>query len=763
MNVLERTLRTAGLGDPALLSAAARMAPDGLFSPQRRAFAESGLLRGESTLVVAPTGSGKSLLADAAALLALGRKQIVLQLVPSRALLRERAGYLSGILGPAGLRVLAATRDDREADEEIRGGRVDVIVAAYEKARSLSLSCPGLFASLGLVVADELQLLHDAERGPAAELLLQVCRRRAPGLQLVALTADPRGMNPIAARLGLARWETAERVVPLRIGVVHPGTGACRWQDEETEEDFPADLPGMVARLQPPVLVFVPSRCQASELAHALAESLPAVPDAAGPCTHGPLDELLAKGVGLHTTDLTRCQRQRVEGALRAGELRACVATTTLGDGLNLPVRSVVVIPPVGFQWKANLGSLIGRTGRPGTGAGTALIVSPDAQVLDHQAGSDKHACLSDGAAMERVAFALAALPDLGPAALEELAAPEGGLEGVLAKGVQHGMWELGADRWPRLTAGGELLAQGGTTAVVLAGWRCLLRRFEGDFDCAAGLFAALGTNPACHVVPLGAGERDAGGWLEQLRDRLRADPSPLSLYLRQAVAAEGRVSRLTHLAAKGTLLALAAWEGTPPERLSEEFAVAPGVAEEFVETARFQLGQFTRLAHAMGRRVALPPPAAEAAAAVAEDPPARHVPIPAIVVAAPPAVRLVIRHGTTGLVSWDGREAALTKLQFRMLDLLARHAGEGLPYERVERYVWQGGVVERQQVFFHRRRIEERLGTEGLIETHATWGLRLLLEPGEVRIEGVAEGEAALLREAAAVIPINLIAREVG
>jgi DNA-binding winged helix-turn-helix (wHTH) protein len=104
-------------------------------------------------------------------------------------------------------------------------------------------------------------------------------------------------------------------------------------------------------------------------------------------------------------------------------------------------------------------------------------------------------------------------------------------------------------------------------------------------------------------------------------------------------------------------------------------------------------------------------------------------------------APTLEIRRGSAGLVRFCGEDVRLTPRQFRLLDLLARAGADGVPYERLERWVWPDAVVERQQIGFHKRRLEDRLlAVEGavgpLIETVSCWGLRLLIPKERVLFE---------------------------
>src|SRR5690606_31106884 len=105
----------------------------------------------------------------------------------------------------------------------------------------------------------------------------------------------------------------------------------------------------------------------------------------------------------------------------------------------------------------------------------------------------------------------------------------------------------------------------------------------------------------------------------------------------------------------------------------------------------------------------------------------------------APPELRLLAP--ATGVIRFGGQCVRLTRLQFRLLEILARAPEEGVAYERIARHGWPDAGVGRQQVGFHRRRLEERLLEAApcpgpLFETMASWGLRILLPAECIRLE---------------------------
>ncbi|MCC7495896.1 MAG: DEAD/DEAH box helicase, partial [Fimbriimonadaceae bacterium] len=84
-----------------------------------------------------------------------------------------------------------------------------------------------------------------------------------------------------------------------------------------------------------------------------------------------PLDTLLGKGVAFHYGPLPADVRGALEDALRAGSLRCLVSTTTLAEGVNLAVRTVVVASTGwwgigGFHETVTGATLLNAIGRAG-------------------------------------------------------------------------------------------------------------------------------------------------------------------------------------------------------------------------------------------------------------------------------------------------------------------------------------------------------------------------------------------------------------
>ncbi len=361
-----------------------------LFPPQAAALGP--LSAGENLVLACPTASGKSLVAYLALLRAVRAGRTGLYMVPLRALAQEKAEEL-GRFAELGLKVGLSTGDFDLSNEQL--DRLDVLVATSEKADALLRRGSPWLARLGVVVADEVHLLRDPERGPTLEVTLTRLRRSYPDLQLVALSATVGNSAELAEWLGARHVASDFRPVPLKLGVY--SEGRIHFTDQSDRE---VDPPGeAVPRLVRTIvqeggqaLVFVNSRRSSEQVAEALMATVRPLltteergraqawtdelasgsdEDTAGlRRLHG----LLPAGVAFHNASLTPSERRVVEQAFRDRTLKALVATPTLAAGINLPARRVIVRDTsryddrLGMQAPIAAGEvhqMLGRAGRP--------------------------------------------------------------------------------------------------------------------------------------------------------------------------------------------------------------------------------------------------------------------------------------------------------------------------------------------------------------------------------------------------------------
>ena len=388
--------------DPEVLGILKEHGIESLYPPQAEALGP--ILEGKSVVLACPTASGKSLVAYLALLRAVRAGRTGLYLVPLRALAHEKFEELQ-MFGRLGVKVGISIGDFDLAPKQLE--KLDLLVATSEKADALLRKGSPFLDRLGAVVADEVHLLRDADRGPTLEVSLTRLRRKIPDLPIVALSATVGNSEEIARWLGAVHVASEFRPVPLKLGVYREGR--ITFTDLSSREIEPPGeaLPRLVRSVIEDggqALVFVNSRRASEQAAQSLVATVRATlsgPDrerAAGAArdlsaiseeeTEGirRLSTLLPYGVAFHNASLTNPERRVVEGAFRDRIVKALVATPTLAAGINLPARRVIVRDTTryddGLGFQAPIPSMeilqmCGRAGRPRFDpAGEAVLIA---------------------------------------------------------------------------------------------------------------------------------------------------------------------------------------------------------------------------------------------------------------------------------------------------------------------------------------------------------------------------------------------------
>ena len=346
-----------------------------LYPPQAAAV-DAGVTRGQNVVAAIPTASGKTLIAELAMLTADGP---ALYIVPLRALAREKYESFAAL---PGVSVGISTGDFDSPAEEL--GEEDIVVATAEKVDSAIRNGASWVEALACVVVDEIHLLGRARRGPTLEITLATLQRRAPGVQIVALSATVDNPDAIAAWLDAELVESTWRPVSLRTGVYADGDvdfddGSTLAVDvpppgpnDDRDTEVTAALVADAVDDGGQCLAFVRSRREAESLAARLAEEPDlreryggsgdfdpegshAADDPPGPRlaervrerggteTGRRLAAAVESGVAFHHAGLASDHRALVESAYRDRELGVICATPTLAAGVNVPARRVVV------------------------------------------------------------------------------------------------------------------------------------------------------------------------------------------------------------------------------------------------------------------------------------------------------------------------------------------------------------------------------------------------------------------------------------
>ncbi|AGN01930.1 superfamily ii helicase [Salinarchaeum sp. Harcht-Bsk1] len=399
-----------------------------LYPPQAAAV-EAGICDGESVVAAVPTASGKTMIAQLAALTADGPAVYV---VPLRALATEKAETFDAI---PGLSVGVATGDFDATDEELAGH--DVVVATAEKVDAAIRHEAAWVDRIACAVLDEVHVLDQEGRGPTLEVTIAKLRRLNPAVQLVALSATVPNADEIADWLDAAVVRSEWRPVELRTGIYADETLVLGDGVETQERPIePGDLSATGAIVQDALnaggqcLVFVSSRREARQLASTLAGALEigngatdpgadgsvadggtaidadrepeeqasdetttaaVLRDSATTVTGEALADVAESGIAFHHAGLTAEHRSLVEAGFRDGDLRVLCATPTLAAGVNVPARRVIVrdherYGESGYEPLSPLEvrQMFGRAGRPGLDPyGEAILVAEDASERD--------------------------------------------------------------------------------------------------------------------------------------------------------------------------------------------------------------------------------------------------------------------------------------------------------------------------------------------------------------------------------------------
>jgi helicase len=340
---------------------------DELYPPQQHAI-EAGVLEGKNLVLASPTASGKTLVAELCILQhILEHRGKAIYLAPLRALASEKFKEFqrySAIKKPSGDQVRAgiSTGDYDSSDPWL--GRYDIILCTNEKADSLLRHKAPWMSELTLVVADEVHLLTEQERGPTLEVVLTRLTEINPNIQVLALSATVRNAEEVGSWLKAGSVTTDWRPVPLREGIYHDNQvqfrdGASRAILSGTKTPS-LDIALDVMSTGGQALIFTETRRSAVEMgrkASVAVKSRLSKPEeralgtiaerilSTGEKTR--LSEALAMqvagGAGFHHAGLAGIHRGIVEDAFRDGRIKVLAATPTLAAGVNLPARAVVI------------------------------------------------------------------------------------------------------------------------------------------------------------------------------------------------------------------------------------------------------------------------------------------------------------------------------------------------------------------------------------------------------------------------------------
>jgi len=388
-----------------------------LYPPQEEAI-KAGALEGRNLVLASPTASGKTLVAELCALKhVLEKEGKVVYLTPLRALASEKYEEFrkySTITKPNEKRISVGISTGDYDSSDLWLERHDIIIATNEKMDSLLRHKAKWMDEISLVIADEVHLLNEAERGPTLEVVLARLMQTNPDIQILALSATINNVEEIGGWLKADYIATEWRPILLKEGIllhneIQFKDGDAKKIEKETRN--PAiNLALNTVKTGGQALIFASTRKNAVTIAKKAAAKIEQVLSkpvkrslereaerilAAGEKTG--ISELLAElvrcGVAFHHAGLGGAHRKIIEDSFRGGKIKVLTATPTLAFGVNLPARTVVIQdyrryePGYGYYPISVLEykQMSGRAGRPKYDKiGEAIIIAKTADEADY-------------------------------------------------------------------------------------------------------------------------------------------------------------------------------------------------------------------------------------------------------------------------------------------------------------------------------------------------------------------------------------------
>lgn len=343
--------------------------------------ASLGILAGDNVILATPTGSGKSMVANAAHFIALARGQRSFYTAPIKALVSEKFFALCDIFGAENVGMMTG--------DATVNGNAPIIAATAEIVANIALR-DGAEANIDQVVMDEFHYYSEPDRGWAWQVpLLELSK--AQFLLMSATLGDTQWLeDDLTRRTGRATNLVAgtTRPVPLDFSYVFSAV-------HETIEELLADK-------KAPIYVVHFSQREAAERAQALTslsgiitkEEKEAIAQEIGgfrftTAFGKDLSKLLRKGIGIHHAGMLPKYRRLVERLAQKGLLKVICGTDTLGVGINVPIRTVLMTGLAKFDGQRQrilksreFHQIAGRAGRAGYDTeGTVVVEAPEHEI----------------------------------------------------------------------------------------------------------------------------------------------------------------------------------------------------------------------------------------------------------------------------------------------------------------------------------------------------------------------------------------------
>lgn len=348
--------------------------------------ASLALLAGDNVILATPTGSGKSMVANAAHFIAMARGQRSFYTAPIKALVSEKFFALCEIFGPENVGMMTG--------DATVNGNAPIIAATAEIVANIALR-DGAEAKIDQVVMDEFHYYSEPDRGWA----WQVPLLELPKAQFLLMSAT----------LGNTEW--LEKDLTQRTGRNTTFVGGTT---RPVPLDFSYTFLAVHETVQElldagkaPIYIVHFSQREASERAQALTslsglitpEEKQRIAEEIGTFRFTTafgkdLSKLVRRGIGVHHAGMLPKYRRLVERLAQKGLLKVICGTDTLGVGINVPIRTVLMTGLAKYDGRRErilksreFHQIAGRAGRAGYDTeGTVVVEAPEHEIENAKA-----------------------------------------------------------------------------------------------------------------------------------------------------------------------------------------------------------------------------------------------------------------------------------------------------------------------------------------------------------------------------------------
>ena len=338
------------------------------------------LVSGANVILSTPTGTGKSLVAVAAHAASLAGGGRSYYTAPIKALVSEKFFALVEIFGAENVGMVTG---DSSVNPE-----APIVCCTAEILANIALR-QGADATVGQVIMDEFHFYGDPDRGWAWQVPLLLLPR-AQFLLMSATLGDVTDIaDDLARRTGraVAQITGVERPVPLHFSYerrpVHEVLTMLVDEQEVPVYIVHFAQAAALERAQALASVTLTTRAQRDEIAAAIGGFRFTTGFGAT------LSRLVRAGIGVHHAGMLPRYRRLVETLAQRGLLKVICGTDTLGVGINVPIRTVMITALSKYDGTKmrqltarEFHQVAGRAGRAGYDPyGNVVVMAPEWEI----------------------------------------------------------------------------------------------------------------------------------------------------------------------------------------------------------------------------------------------------------------------------------------------------------------------------------------------------------------------------------------------